>query len=239
MKLLKVVFFLIVPVVFLNPVFSISEDSLKTYSHKFKSSVSLSPMVSILKKNQTYISTKNVRPTPGIGINYRGEILLHEYLNLSATFGLDYFNYNLNFDGDYYQDTAKNYNHKLNIYELQVPFMAKINLPKFYCVMGVNYRYPVKSWGKITSKINGQVLAEGSTDIKTFGSILGYAITGVGKKFHLKNRYKIFVELQYKYSINQLSYYGITSKTGNLLVSNDNQISNSVILFSIGIPVHF
>lgn len=237
MKLLKVVFFLIVSVVFLNPVIAIGKDSLKAYSQKFKSSISLSPMVSILKKNQTYISTKNVRPTPGIGINYRGVIPLCK--NFSATIGLDYFNYKVDFDGDYYQDTAFNYNHKLNIYELQVPLMAKINLPKFYCTMGVNYRYPVKAWGKITSKTNGQALAEGATDIKTFGIILGYAIASIGKEFQLKNRYKIFVELQYKKSINELSYLGITSKTGNFLVSNDVLISNSVILFSIGIPVHF
>lgn len=237
MKLLKVVFFLIVSVFFLNPVIAIGEDSLKAYSQKFKSSISLSPMVSILKKNQTYISTKDVRPTPGIGINYRGEIPLRK--NFSATIGLDYFNYKVDFDGDYYQDTAFNYNHKLNIYELQVPLMAKINLPKFYCVMGVNYRYPVKAWGKITSKISGQILVEGGTKIKTHGIIIGQAIVGIGKEFYYKTNYKIRAELQYKYSINQLNYYGITSKTGNFLVSNDVLISNSVILFSIGIPVHF
>lgn len=197
------------------------DDTLKANVSKF--SISIGGLVATSFFDRYYSSITLYQPALGTGIYINGCKNFNKYLGMTA--GLQYLYYKLKFG---ISSSSQNFKNELFIHEIQIPLAVKLITPYFYCSAGASYRYPFFAIQKLTN-INGQLIADGETKIRSFGSFPpGHSMISIGKEFNISNKI-FFIEAQYKranYGNSLLYYY------------YDIIIHNSMFLLTCGVSLN-
>ena len=187
---------------------------------------SLMPILSFYVPNTDYMGA--TQPTQGLGLSVRAEFKLTPNSTMKLLVGADYLNEGMKFDTYYFApgysvlyDKNFNFTHKLHISEIYVPVLFKQSFQDedkrantVYISGGWAFRYMLGTNYKITSKIDGAVVAKGFSPMRVEHHFItdfsGSALmAGFGYEHKLPGmKHCVFFESYFRYNLSRINYVG-------------------------------